>query len=221
MSSIWYEFCFQTYYCSNVNTHHVIVFLMNGNKIENNRSPVSLHYFWFNTMQSWASYQSLCLKFQETGAWKKDNAEIAGLSFLMHKSIPTRNVSAQMDWQLRQLLLLNCDLIVRQYYYVNGNVTKIMSILVFSEGFDIKQCLFFWHIRSSLLTFFFSFALSVERTECGRSTRRVILFIFKIKYGNTLLSVRHPVWFCLLKTAESCKSCTSHCMCMWNFKTLL
>lgn len=56
----------------------------------------------------------------------------------MHKSTPTRNVSAQMDWQLRQLLLLSCDLIVRQYYYVNRNVIKIMSKFVFIEGFDAK-----------------------------------------------------------------------------------
>lgn len=52
-----------------------------------------------------------------------------------------------------------------------------MSILVFIEGFDIKLA-FSWHIRNCLLTFF---ALSVERTECGRSTWWVNLFVFKIK----------------------------------------
>lgn len=86
------------------------------------------------------------------GAWKKGNAEIAGLSFLMHESTPTRNVSAQTDWQLRQLLPLNCDLIVRQYYYVNRNVTKIVSI--HRRLWYKTVSLFFGHVRSSLLTFF-------------------------------------------------------------------
>lgn len=64
--------------------------------------------------------------------------------------------------------------------------------------------------------------LKDKNRESDQFMRSIVLDPDWDKNNHTALYVRHrPVWFCLLQTLYSCKSCTSRRMSVWSHSRLL